>query len=120
MNNKFLDFLREFFVNKTGILLAIVNVSLVFYFNNKNCWGKCNSGDVFNESLLFHIVAFLNLPAIMLGSIPFWAMGYTTTIEDEYLFIKISHYLVMFLAIIFQWFLFGYIIEKTYRNLQKY
>jgi len=119
MKNKISNFLKDLASSRVGLLLAVLNFTLLFYCYYERDW-KSEPFHYFYESNLLKVIMFLNAPPFLFVSVPFWELGFTEAVGERFLIIKVLYFVSLLLAITFQWLLIGYIIEKTYRNLKEY
>lgn len=119
MKSKISNSLKDLAASRVGLLLVVINFLLLLYCYHERD-RKSEPFHYFYESTLLKILIFINVPPFLFVSIPFWEMGFTEDVGEKYLIIKLTYFISLFLAVIFQWLLIGYIIEKTYNNLKRH
>lgn len=129
MAKKFREFIRDFTTIRLGWLFVVANLAVFLYllgemnrvseFSKFSCDGNITSFGVVQTSSLFLVHAILNLPASfvegLLSKILFWNHGNPCIHYnyDEYPFIFIGKFVIALMCQCMQWFLVGYLFEKT-------
>lgn len=111
-------FLRDFTTSRLAWLLMLANAVLLFlcYYERGIVFNE--QGHFYVDNPLFLIHSFLNLPAILIAGLIFFAIEnvYPLTSNNQ-----LNTYLFVLTAVFFsfiQWFIIGYLFEKAIQGVR--
>lgn len=102
--------------SRLGLLFAAINLSMFCYLLYESIGVERGKSDFNNAPILEQVFICLNLPAILIASVPFLMFGYG---ESNTWWVTYTYNTVIFIFMAMQWWLIGNGIEKLFRMTRK-